>query len=80
MSAINGLGADVVSLEEIENSAKFGENRDAAVGTLVDALNAQAGAGTWEFVPTPATAGDQADEDVIRTAFIYRTGQGRAGR
>ena len=72
VSAINGLRADVVSLEEIENSAKFGDNRDAAVGTLVEALNAKAGAGTWKFVPTPATAGDQADEDVIRTAFIYR--------
>ncbi len=71
--AINGLGADVVSLEEIENSALFGEDRDAAVGTLVDALNADAGAGTWAYVPTPPTAGDQADEDVIRTAFIYRT-------
>ena len=45
--AINGLGADVVSLEEIENSAKFGEDRDAAVSTLVAALNAEAGAGTW---------------------------------
>ncbi len=72
VSAINGLRADVVSLEEIENSAKFGDSRDAAVGTLVEALNAKAGAGTWKFVPTPATAGDQADEDVIRTAFIYR--------
>jgi predicted extracellular nuclease len=71
--AIDGLGADVVSLEEIENSARFGEDRDAAVATLVDALNADAGAGTWAYVPTPATAGDQADEDVIRTAFIYRT-------
>ncbi len=71
--AINGLGADVVSLEEIENSAKFGQDRDAAVSTLVDALNADAGAGTWAFVPTPPTAGDQTDEDVIRTAFIYRT-------
>ena len=73
VAAINALGADVVSLEEIENSALFGESRDAAVGTLVDALNAAAGPGTWAFVPTPATAGDQADEDVIRTAFIYRT-------
>ena len=72
VSAINGLGADVVSLEEVENSARFGEDRDAAVATLVDALNAAAGAGTWELVPTPAGAGDQADEDVIRTAFIYR--------
>jgi predicted extracellular nuclease len=71
--AINGLGADVVSLEEIENSARFGEDRDAAVSTLVEALNADAGAGTWAFVPTPSTIGDQADEDVIRTAFIYRT-------
>ena len=73
MHAINGLGADVVSLEEIENSARFGEHRDAAVSRLVDALNADAGAGTWAYVPTPATAGDQSDEDVIRTAFIYRT-------
>lgn len=73
VAAINGLGADVVSLEEIENSAKFGKPRDAAVSTLVDALNADAGAGTWAFVPTPAGAEDQADEDVIRTAFIYRT-------
>ena len=72
VSAINALRADVVSLEEIENSAKFGDHRDAAVGTLVDALNAEAGAGTWRFVPTPSTAGDQGDEDVIRTAFIYR--------
>jgi 5'-nucleotidase len=74
--AINGLGADVVSLEEMENSAKFGPDRDAAVSTLVDALNTVAGAGTWAYVPTPSTLsgslGDQADEDVIRTAFIYR--------
>ncbi len=72
VKAINALGADVVSLEEIENSAKFGQDRDAAVSTLVDALNADAGAGTWKFVPTPPTAGDQTEEDVIRTAFIYR--------
>ncbi|WP_196804043.1 ExeM/NucH family extracellular endonuclease [Marmoricola sp. URHB0036] len=77
VAGINGLGADVVSLEEIENSAKFGADRDAAVSTLVDALNAEAGAGTWKFVPTPATAGDQAEEDVIRTAFIYRAAQVR---
>jgi 5'-nucleotidase len=73
VSAINGLGADVVSLEEIENSAKFGEDRDAAVKTLVAGLNDAAGAGTWSYVPTPSTAGDQTDEDVIRTAFIYRS-------
>ncbi|MCW2760202.1 MAG: Endonuclease/exonuclease/phosphatase [Marmoricola sp.] len=73
VAAINALDADVISLEELENSARFGQDRDAAISTLVEALNAAAGSGTWSFVPTPATAGDQADEDVIRTGFIYRT-------
>ncbi len=71
--AINDLGADIVSLEEIENSAKFGHPRDWAVARLVRALNAATGHRTWAYMPTPATAGDQSDEDVIRTAFIYRT-------
>lgn len=71
--AINSLGADVVSLEELENSAKFGQDRDAAITTLVAALNQAAGAGTWSFVPSPVTAGDQSDEDVIRTGFIYKS-------
>ncbi|HTJ36667.1 MAG TPA: ExeM/NucH family extracellular endonuclease [Dactylosporangium sp.] len=74
VTGINRLGASVVSLEEVENSAKFGMDRDAALATLVDALNAAAGANVWAYVPTPAA--DQrpavADEDVIRTAFIYK--------
>lgn len=70
VSAINALGADVVSLEEIENSIKFGLDRDAALGELVDALNAATGADTWEFVPSPAIL--PANQDVIRTAFIYK--------
>lgn len=69
VAAINASGADVVSLEEIENSVKFGKNRDAALSTLVDALNGAA-ADTWAFVPSPAVV--PAQEDVIRTAFIYR--------
>ena len=38
MQAINALGADVLSLEEIENSAKYDgpENRDVALAKLVD--------------------------------------------
>ncbi|TDD64453.1 ExeM/NucH family extracellular endonuclease [Jiangella aurantiaca] len=71
VAAINGLGADVVALEEIENSAAFGQDRDISLSTLVDALNEVAGAGTWAFVPSPAQL--PSDEDVIRTAFIYRT-------
>ncbi len=71
VAAINGLGADVVSLQEIENSAAFGQDRDVALAALVDALNEDAGAGTWGYVPSPARL--PSSEDVIRTAFIYRT-------
>ncbi|OZG57675.1 multifunctional nuclease/2',3'-cyclic-nucleotide 2'-phosphodiesterase/5'-nucleotidase/3'-nucleotidase [Bifidobacterium tissieri] len=81
VKAINNLGADVVSLEEIENSAKAasvvpdsfkGNRRDYALSTLVDALNAEAGDGTWAYVPSPKTLPDLDTEDVIRTAFIYK--------
>lgn len=81
VEAINALGADIVSLEEIENSAKAasvvpdsftGDRRDYALSTLVDALNAQAGAGTWAYVPSPQVVPDLDVEDVIRTAFIYK--------
>ncbi|WP_255461141.1 ExeM/NucH family extracellular endonuclease [Glaciihabitans sp. INWT7] len=71
VTAIGALGADIVSLEEIENSAKLGQDRDAAVATLVTALNAKGK--IWGYVPSPATVPAAADEDVIRTAFIYRT-------
>ncbi|MDQ0260958.1 ExeM/NucH family extracellular endonuclease [Sinomonas atrocyanea] len=69
VAAINASGAGVISLEEIENSSKFGKNRDSALSILVDALNAAA-PDTWAFVPSPAVV--PAQEDVIRTAFIYR--------
>ncbi|GAB3195182.1 ExeM/NucH family extracellular endonuclease [Nocardioides hungaricus] len=75
VTAINRLGAGIVSLEEIENSVALGEpNRDDALAELVDALNADAGAGTWAFVPSPDPADlpPVAEQDVIRTAFIYR--------
>jgi 5'-nucleotidase len=75
--AINGLGADIVSLEELENSAKMlGEtDRDVAIRQLVNALNEEAGAGTWRYVPSPVealTPEALAQQDVIRTGFIYR--------
>ena len=81
VKAINNLGADVVSLEEIENSAKAasvvpndfkGNRRDYALSTLVDALNAEAGPGTWAYVPSPKDVPELGVEDVIRTAFIYK--------
>ncbi len=74
VAAINTLGADVVSLEEIENSVKLDQDRDAALSTLVDALNAAAGGETWAFVPSPDASElpSVQTQDVIRTAFIYK--------
>ncbi|MGI8901540.1 MAG: ExeM/NucH family extracellular endonuclease, partial [Nocardioides sp.] len=70
--AINALGAEVVSLSEIENSAKFGHPRDESLATLVDALNADLGSPEWAFVPSPADGPAPAEEDFIRNAFIYK--------
>ncbi|MBI2243264.1 MAG: ExeM/NucH family extracellular endonuclease, partial [Nocardioides sp.] len=74
VAAIDNLGASIVSLEEIENSVKFGLDRDYAVSTLVDALNAAAGSGVWAYAPSPDAADlpTVAEQDVIRTAFIYK--------
>ncbi|HEX6151728.1 ExeM/NucH family extracellular endonuclease, partial [Nocardioides sp.] len=73
VTAINALDASVVSLEEIENSVKLGEDRDDALQALTEALNAAAGTERWAFVPSPAPENLPAleDQDVIRTAFIY---------
>jgi 5'-nucleotidase len=76
VDAINALGADVLSLEEIENSAKYDgpDGRDAALSALVDALNADADSPVWSYVASPAAGSRPAltEEDVIRTAFIYK--------
>ncbi|MDQ6527102.1 ExeM/NucH family extracellular endonuclease [Nocardioides sp. LHD-245] len=74
---INALGADVIGLEEVENSIKLpGEtNRDDAVARLVQILNDASGAGTWAYVRSPGealTAAAVAEQDVIRPAFIYK--------
>ncbi|WP_411375537.1 ExeM/NucH family extracellular endonuclease [Arthrobacter sp. MPF02] len=73
VAAITKAGADVVTLMEIENSAQFGKNRDDALAKLVDALNV-ATPGVWDYVRSPANAPPLADEDMIRTAFIYKKG------
>ncbi len=72
VTAINGLGADVVGLSEIENSAVVSGTPDAALATLVDALNAAAGAATWAFVPSAADLPPVEEMDVITNAIIYR--------
>ena len=79
VTAINTANADIVSLEELENSVKFGKHRDFAITQLVNALNADAGPGTWAFVPSPAAADlpALAEQDVIRTGFIYQPAKRR---
>jgi len=74
VTGINRLGASIVSLEEVENSAWFHQPRDTALAGLVDALNAAAGSTVWAYVPSPPAdkLPPLADQDVIRTAFIYK--------
>ncbi|TNM39437.1 ExeM/NucH family extracellular endonuclease [Nocardioides albidus] len=76
VSAIDTIDADIVSVEEIENSLVVDNaDRDEALGALVTALNADAGAGTWDYVRSPADASsdtNKALQDVIRTGFIYK--------
>ena len=69
VTAILSLDASVIGLQEIENNG-FGEG--SAIDTLVDALNAEAGAGTWAFVD-PTTDGGLIGTDQITTGMIYRT-------
>jgi predicted extracellular nuclease len=72
VAAIEGLGADVVALMEVEN------NGATAIGGLVAALNAASGAGTYAFVDTPVLNapnefGGTFGTDAIKVALIYRT-------
>ncbi|EPR77400.1 5'-nucleotidase [Leifsonia rubra CMS 76R] len=72
VAAINSLDADVVGLQEIENSIKLGGGLDYALRDLVGALNAAAGAGTWDYVRTPAALNDAAITDFITNAIIFK--------
>ncbi|MEC5191941.1 MULTISPECIES: ExeM/NucH family extracellular endonuclease [unclassified Arthrobacter] len=71
VTAITKSGADIVTLMEVENSAQFGKNRDDALAKLVESLNI-ATPGIWDYVRTPANAPPMSDEDMIRTAFIFK--------
>lgn len=71
VSAINGLDAEVVALMEIENSAGItyiDHERDYTLAQLVGELNAAGG--DWAYAESPIVT--PGNEDVIRTAFIYR--------
>ena len=61
--ALAGLNADAVGLMEIQN------NGSTAPQNLVDALNANVGAGTYAVVPDPASG---TGTDAIKVAMIYK--------
>lgn len=76
VAAITALDADVVALQEIENSVRFGQaTPDVALADLVAGLNAAAGAEVWAYVPTPTSlygAGAPATDEIM-SAIIYRS-------
>ncbi|MCI0709997.1 MAG: ExeM/NucH family extracellular endonuclease, partial [Chloroflexi bacterium] len=63
VDALADLNADVVGLIEIEH------NGITAVSNLVNALNAVAGAGTYDYIPDPAVG---LGTDAIKVAIIYK--------
>ena len=70
VATIAALAPDVAALVELENDA----GPDGAEQQLVDALNAQPGAGgDYAAVTLPATLGD----DAIRVGLVYRQGRVR---
>ncbi|WP_380175642.1 ExeM/NucH family extracellular endonuclease [Kineococcus sp. DHX-1] len=72
--AIQALGADVVTLMEIEDTDSTGltpGDADTALADLVRRLNASGRAGHWSYVPMPQELYGT-DRDVIRNAIVYR--------
>ena len=63
ISTLLALDADIVGLMELEN------NGDTSLQSIVDGLNAEARAGTWDFVATGIIG-----TDAIAVGLIYRTG------
>ncbi|MFC6015616.1 ExeM/NucH family extracellular endonuclease [Plantactinospora solaniradicis] len=73
VSAISALDADVVALEEIENSVRFdAADPQQALKRLVAALNTADGAGTWDYVRSPADLPAATQQDFITTAIIFK--------
>lgn len=75
VAAIGSMDADVVALQEIENSRHFFDDgsRDHALARLVEELNTAEGShGAWDYVASPETVPAIEAEDVIRNGFIFR--------
>ena len=66
VAALSALDADALGLMEMQNNGSTG------VQTLVNALNAKLGAGTYAAVPDPAQG---TGTDAIKVAMIYKPGR-----
>jgi predicted extracellular nuclease len=74
--AIEALGAEVVTLMEIEDTDSTGASpgdADGALADLVGRLNEAADYDKWAYVPLPREL-YAVDRDVIRSAIIYQHG------
>ena len=76
VAALLGMDADVYGLMEMQNNG-FADGT-SAIDSLVDALNAVAGAGTYAYISAPYRDGVGADEptagnDAIMVVFLYKT-------
>ncbi|MBD3783472.1 MAG: ExeM/NucH family extracellular endonuclease [Micrococcales bacterium] len=71
VAAMKLMDADVYGVNEIEND---GYGPDSAISTLVDALNAAVGAGTYAFVDVDANTGqtDAMGDDAIKVGLVYK--------
>jgi len=67
INAILGMDADIVGLIEIENEHP-GQLDDEPVISLVELLNIEAGAGTYDYIATGPIG-----TDVIKQAILYKT-------
>lgn len=67
VKAILGLNSDVLGLLEIQND--FDKGANSSVANLVNALNTEAGAGTYAYINPGAKVGT----DAISVAMIYKT-------
>ncbi|MFW5723763.1 MAG: ExeM/NucH family extracellular endonuclease, partial [Halochromatium sp.] len=65
VAAISAIDADILGLMEIEND--LGEVDDEAVAALVAALNAEMGAGTYDYIAT-----GKVGDDAIKQAILYK--------
>ncbi|WP_120003414.1 ExeM/NucH family extracellular endonuclease [Nesterenkonia muleiensis] len=74
VAAINAMDADLVALQEVENSGHFHAqgDRDYAHARLVEALNEDLGHQGWDYVSEPDQVPPLEDEDVIRNGYIYK--------